>query len=93
VIIPQLRCFSPSPYNVSVSCGVRHEYRGAGSTFDRKKVIQTIYEASAPIPGPALDPQSEEFLRAVRLLAHDAIREGGGKLVSDVLGQPTVAHV
>jgi hypothetical protein len=69
------------------------EYRGPGSTFDRKKVIQTIYDASAPIPGPALDPQSEEFLRAVRLLAHEAIREGGGKLVSDVLGQPAVAHV
>lgn len=69
------------------------EYRGQGSTFDRKKVIQTIYDASAPIPGPALDSQSEEFLRAVRLLAHEAIREGGGKLVSDVLGQPAVAHV
>jgi hypothetical protein len=63
------------------------DYRGPGSTFDRKKVIQTIYDSSAPIPGPALDPQSEEFLRDVRLLAHEAIREGGGKLVSDVLGQ------
>jgi hypothetical protein len=69
------------------------EYRGPGSTFDRKKVIQTIYDASAPIPGPALNPQSEEFLRAVRMLAHEAIREGGGKLVSDVLGQPAVAYV
>ena len=69
------------------------DYRGPGSTRDRKRVIQTIYDASAPIPGPALDPQSEEFLRSVRLLAHDAIREAGGKLVSDVLGLPVVAHV
>jgi hypothetical protein len=56
-------------------------------------VIQTIYDASVPIPGPALDPQSEEFLREVRLLTHDAIREGGGELVSDVLGQRLVARV
>jgi len=62
------------------------EYRGRGSTFDRAKVIQTIYDASAPIPGPALDPQSEKFLREVRLLVHDAIREGGGELVSDGWG-------
>jgi hypothetical protein len=64
------------------------EYRGSGSTFSRAKVIQTIYESSAPVPGPALDPQSEQFLRAVRVLIHEAIREGGGELVSDVLGQP-----
>jgi hypothetical protein len=69
------------------------EFRGPGSTFDRKRVIQTIYEASAPIPGPALDPQSEEFLREVRLLTHEAIRAGGGDLVSDVLGQPLIARV
>ncbi|MGC2160369.1 MAG: hypothetical protein WA634_00540, partial [Silvibacterium sp.] len=62
------------------------EYKGAGSTFDRRKVIQIIYDESAPIPGPALDPHSEQFLRAVRLLVHEAILEGGGELVSEVLG-------
>lgn len=66
------------------------EYRGRGSTDDRRKVIQTIYEASAPIPRPALDLNSEQFLREVRLLVHEAIREGGGELVSEVLGQ--LAH-
>ena len=66
------------------------EYRGTGSTFDRARLIQTIYEASAPIPGPALDPLSEEFLREVRVLVHEAIRQGGGELVSDVLGQPVL---
>lgn len=63
------------------------EYRGPGSTFRRAKVIETIYDSSAPVPGPALDPRSEQFLREIRLLVHDAIREGGGELVSDVLGQ------
>jgi hypothetical protein len=66
------------------------EYRGGGSTYKRAKVIQTIYEASAPIPGPALDTRSSEFLREVRLLVHEAISEGGGELVSDVLGQPVL---
>jgi hypothetical protein len=64
------------------------EYRGPGSTFDRRRVIQTIYDASAPIPGPVLDARSEHFLREVRLLLHAAVREGGGELVSDVLGEP-----
>ena len=63
------------------------DYRGyRGSTRDRAKVIQTIYELSAPVPGPAIDPVSEEFLRDVRRLVHESIRDGGGELVSDVLG-------
>lgn len=64
------------------------EYRGPGSTFDRRRVIQTIYDASAPIPGPVLDTRSGHFLREVRVLLHEAVAEGGGELVSDVLGQP-----
>jgi len=67
------------------------EYRGPGSTFSRAKVVQTIYDSSAPIPGPALDPLSEHFLRAVRLLVHEAVREGGGELVSDILTPPAIA--
>lgn len=67
------------------------DYRGPGSTFSRAKVIQTIYESSAPVPGPALDPLSEQFLRAVRVLVHEAIREGGGELVSDVLAPSSIA--
>ena len=50
-------------------------------------MIQTIYDASAPIPGPVLDARSEQFLREVRVLLHEAVAEGGGELVSDVLGQ------
>ncbi len=63
------------------------DYKGRGSTYDRASVIRMIYESSAPIPGPALDSHSEEFLREVRLLVHDAIKEGDGKLVSHVLGR------
>lgn len=63
------------------------EYKGRGSTRVRAKAIRTIYDESAPIPESAYDPRSEEFLRDVRLLVHEAIGEGGGKLVSDLLGE------
>lgn len=66
------------------------KYHGRGSTYDRAKRIQSIYDASAPIPGPAIDPYSEQFLREIRSLVHDAIRDGGGELVSDLLGGPVV---
>lgn len=62
------------------------DYRGRGSTYDRARVICSIYENAAPIPGPALDTCSEEFLREIRALIHEAIKDGGGELVSDILG-------
>ena len=65
------------------------DYRGRGSTYDRARVISTIYKSAAPIPGPAFDSYSGEFLREVRVLLHEAISDGGGKLVSDVLGEGT----
>ena len=63
------------------------EYRGAGSTRDRAKVIQTIYENATPVPALG-DDIADEFLREIRILTHEAIKDGGGELVSDVLGQP-----
>ena len=62
-------------------------YRGRGSTYNRACVIRMIYESAAPIPGPALDTYSEEFLREVRVLLHNAILDGGGELVSEVLSE------
>lgn len=61
------------------------EHRGSASTRIRAQAIRTIYDSSVPIPGPALDRYSEQFLREIRQLVHEAIREGGGDLVSDVL--------
>ena len=63
------------------------DFRGPGSTFERRAVIKTIYEASAPIPGLAMDVRSVEFLREVRRLVHDAVKEGRGDLVSNALGE------
>jgi GTPase Era involved in 16S rRNA processing len=68
------------------------EYKGDRSTFARARTIKTIYQAATPIPGPALDLHSERFLREVRLLVHEAIRDGGGELVND-LGTRTLSLV
>lgn len=64
------------------------DYRGPGSARERAYEIRTIYETSAPVPEPVLDLHSEQFLREVRNLVHEAIREGKGKLVNDVLSEP-----
>ncbi len=64
------------------------DHRGRGSTRDRAYEIRTIYETSAPVPEPVLDLHSEQFLREVRKLVHEAIHEGKGKLVNDILSEP-----
>jgi hypothetical protein len=60
--------------------------RGPGSTFDRARTVQTIFIEGAPVPGPVLDPRSTEFLKDMQGLVEEAIREGGGRLVTEVLG-------
>jgi hypothetical protein len=60
--------------------------RGRGSTFDRARAIQTIFVEGTPIPGPVLDLRSTDFLKDMQNLVADAIREAGGKLVSETLG-------
>jgi hypothetical protein len=60
--------------------------RGRGSTFERARAIQTIFVEGTPVPGPVLDLHSTDFLKDMQSLVEEAIREAGGKLVSDVLG-------
>ena len=69
------------------------DYRGRGSTRERAYEIRTIYETSAPVPGPALNPYSEQFLREVRKLVHEAIREGNGELANDILSESPVTDI
>lgn len=60
--------------------------RGRGSTFERARAIQTIFVEGTPVPGPVLDLRSTDFLKDMQALVEEAIREAGGKLLSDVLG-------
>ena len=66
------------------------DYRGHRSTRKRASEIRTIYETSAP-PEPMRDLHSEQFLREVCKLVHEAIHEGKGKLANAILSEPQLA--
>src|SRR3546814_10364058 len=59
------------------------EYRGAGSTRDRAKVIQTIYENATPVPVLGNDI-ADEFLREIRILTHEAIKDRSEEHTSEL---------
>ena len=63
-----------------VRWGKAYAYRGVGSASIRSREVEGIYTEAAPIPGGTPDPQANPFLREIRLLMRDAIRQGGGKL-------------
>lgn len=63
-----------------VRWGKAYAYRGIGSVSTRSHEVEGIYSEAAPIPGGTPDPQTNAYLREIRLLMRDAIREGGGKL-------------
>ena len=66
------------------------DYRGPGSTFSRAKVIQTIYKSPRPCRDPRLIPAPSSSC-APSGYGHEAIREGGGELVSDILAPSSIA--
>jgi hypothetical protein len=60
------------------------DLRGPGSTFERATEIKSIFDDAAPIPGPAMQRNTIEFLNAVRALVADAIQNSGGTLETGV---------
>lgn len=56
------------------------DLRGPGSTFERATEIKGIFDDAAPVPGPAMGPNTIAFLNAVRGLVADAIQKSGGSL-------------
>jgi len=65
---------------------VAYEYRGGGSTYDRAHDIKAIYEEAAPVPGEVMNREAAGFLRDIRKLVHNAIRDAGGSLESEIAG-------
>ena len=57
-----------------------YAHRGFGSATERRRDVESIYGAAAPIPGETADPPTNEFLREIRILMRDAIENAGGKL-------------
>lgn len=56
------------------------DLRGQGSTFKRAERIKSVFDDAAPVPGPAMKPNTVAFLNAVRSLVADAIQKSGGSL-------------
>lgn len=75
------------------------QFSGPGSTFERRTVINEIYDASAPVPGVPMDVRSTEFLSEVRRLVHEAVDEAGGEIAHAMssapaeVGEESAAHV
>jgi hypothetical protein len=63
-----------------VRWGKAYSFRGVGSASTRSHEVEGIYDEAAPVPGGTPDPQANAFLREIRILMRDAIREGRGKL-------------
>lgn len=61
-----------------------NEFRGRGSTFERAQEIQTIYEAAAPVPSSIVTTTSAAFMKEVRELVHQAIKDNGGAIDANV---------
>jgi len=57
-----------------------YAHRGVGSATERRRDVESIYLAATPIPGETADPPTNEFLREIRILMRDAIKNAGGKL-------------
>jgi hypothetical protein len=61
------------------------DLRGKGSTFDRAEEIDGIYERGAPIASTVMTKFAAEFVQEMRMLVHQAIVEGGGRLEAQVV--------
>ena len=65
-------------------------FSGAGSSFDRARVMGGIYDSAAPhISYMAMDPGAERFLDEIVQIVSDAIEEAGGTVVAPA-GRRTV---
>lgn len=62
-----------------------YSHRGSGSTRIRAYDVREIYNDAAPIPGEVPDSQSNAFVKEIREILQDAIKEGGGRLDNHIL--------
>ena len=56
------------------------DLRGIGSTFERAKIIRSIYDEAAPMPDAVMSLPSKLFLAKIRHIVIDAIHGSGGQV-------------
>lgn len=57
-----------------------NEFRGRGSTIERAQEISSIYEAAAPVPSSIVSASAAAFMKEVRALVFQAIKDSGGEI-------------
>jgi hypothetical protein len=57
-----------------------YSHRGTGSTRTRAYGVREIYNDAAPIPGEVPDSQSNAFVKEIRTILQEAVKEGGGRI-------------
>jgi hypothetical protein len=58
-----------------------YSHRGEGSTWDRARDIDAIYNAAAPILGEVADPNATALVASINAVVKEAVSNAGGKLV------------
>src|SRR2546426_1528205 len=56
---------------------IAYSHRGTGSTRERARDIEAIYEQAAPIPGEMADPRASEFVASVLRVAQAVVERKG----------------
>ena len=62
--------------------GAYWDHSGPGSTRQRARAIDQLYDIAAPVPGAIPGPQANEFLNRVQRLIRDAIVAANGKVTT-----------
>lgn len=62
--------------------GAFEQHSGPGSTRYRARHVESIYDLATPIPTGVPEPAANELLTEIRALVREAIKKGGGELVS-----------
>lgn len=57
-----------------------YSHRGTGSTRVRAYDVRDIYNDAAPIPGEVPDSQSSAFIKEIREILREAVKQGGGRI-------------
>ena len=57
-----------------------YSHKGSGSARPRAYDVREIFNDAAPIPGEVPDSQSTAFVKEIRTILQEAVKEGGGRI-------------
>ncbi len=81
-VYEDIHTFAEKRLIISHSCDWRTAFRfsGTGSTFQRARVMDRIYDEAAPSISSVMDVNAQEFLDEITTIVRDAIESAGGSM-------------